>query len=71
MTRNDFTRKKALTLATIGFVPLAAMGNLSLPAKGADYPQPFPDLAPTYDKVDFASGWYVRGDIAKCAGDLS
>jgi hypothetical protein len=64
MNCKDFTRKHALALATISFVPLATLGNLSLPAEGADYQQPFPDLAPTYDKVDFASGWYVRGDIA-------
>jgi opacity protein-like surface antigen len=64
MNCKDFTRNHALALATISFVPLATLGNLSLPAKGADYQQPFPDLVPTYDKVDFASGWYVRGDIA-------
>ena len=57
MNCKDFTRKHALALATISFVPLATLGNLSLPAEGADYQQPFPDLAPTYDKVDFASGW--------------
>ena len=60
-----FHPKHALALATIGFVPLAALGNLSLPAEGADYRQPFSEPAPTYDMVDFASGWYVRGDIAQ------
>jgi opacity protein-like surface antigen len=64
MNRKNFTRKHALALATIGFAPLAALGDLSLPAKGADYGQPLPPPAPTYDMVDFASGWYVRGDVA-------
>jgi opacity protein-like surface antigen len=64
MNRKDFTRKHALALATIGLAPLAALGTLSLPAKGADYEQPLPPPAPTYDMVDFASGWYVRGDVA-------
>ncbi len=64
MNRSDFTRKHALALATIGLAPLAALGTLSLPAKGADYEQPLPPPAPTYDMVDFASGWYVRGDVA-------
>jgi opacity protein-like surface antigen len=64
MNRKDFTRKHALALATIGFAPLAALGNLSLPALGADYGAPIPAPAPTYDMVEFASGWYVRGDVA-------
>ena len=64
MNRKDFARKHALVLATIGFAPLAAWSNLCLPAKGADIQQPVPAPAPTYDMVDFASGWYVRGDVA-------
>jgi len=64
MNRSDFTRKHALALATIGLAPLAALGTLSLPAKGADYGPPVPAPPPAYDMVDFASGWYVRGDVA-------
>ncbi len=64
MNRKDFTRKRALALATIGIAPLATLGNFCLPAKGADYGAPIPAPAPTYDIVEFASGWYVRGDIA-------
>jgi opacity protein-like surface antigen len=64
MNRKDFARKHALALATIGFAPLAAFGTLCLPAIGADYQQPFPAAAPSYDMVEFASGWYLRGDVA-------
>ena len=36
------------------------------PAAGADFGQPFPGLAPPLaaDRVEFASNWYVRGDLA-------
>jgi opacity protein-like surface antigen len=61
MNCKEFQPKVALALAMIGF---AAMTNFSLPARGADYERPFPPPAPTYDMVEFASGWYVRGDIA-------
>ncbi len=64
MDRKDFTRKHALALATIGIAPLAALGDLCLPANGADYGPPVPPPPPAYDMVDFASGWYVRGDVA-------
>jgi opacity protein-like surface antigen len=61
MNCKEFQPKVALALAMIVF---AAMANFSLPARGADYERPFPPPAPTYDMVEFASGWYVRGDIA-------
>ncbi len=64
MNCKEFTRKQAIALAAISIIPLAALANFPLPAKGADYGQPIPPPAPTYDMVDFASGWYVRGDIA-------
>ncbi|MGI8568170.1 MAG: hypothetical protein ACR2KT_03345 [Methylocella sp.] len=38
-----------------------------MPAAGADFGQPFPGLpasAPPDDRVEFASNWYVRGDLA-------
>jgi opacity protein-like surface antigen len=61
MNCKEFQPKVALALAMIGF---AEMGSFSLPARGADYERPFPPPAPAYDMVEFASGWYVRGDIA-------
>ncbi len=64
MNRKDFTRKHALALTAIGFAPLAVLGDLRLPAYGADYGPPVPPPPPAYDMVDFASGWYVRGDVA-------
>jgi opacity protein-like surface antigen len=64
MNCKEFQPKQALALAMIVFVAFAAIGDFSLPAMGADYEQPFPPPAPTYDMVEFASGWYVRGDIA-------
>ena len=50
-----------------GAVPLAAWCGLAMPAAGADFGQPFPGFAapaPLDNRVDFASNWYVRGDIA-------
>ncbi|MCI0736733.1 MAG: outer membrane beta-barrel protein [Beijerinckiaceae bacterium] len=64
MTCKDFSRKLPLALALAGFVSLAAAGYLPAPAAGADFRQPFPDLVPLDDRVEFASNWYVRGDIA-------
>lgn len=64
MNCKEFTPKQAIALAAIIIIPLAAAVNFPLPAKGADYERDFPPPAPTYDMVEFASGWYVRGDIA-------
>jgi opacity protein-like surface antigen len=64
MNSKSVTRKAALTLAPIGFVSLAVLTNLPAPASGADFWQPSRDLLPAADRVDFASNWYVRGDIA-------
>ena len=51
----------------IGVLPLAGLCALAEPAAGADFGQPFPGLAapaPRADMVEFASNWYVRGDLA-------
>lgn len=67
MNSKDLARNIALTAAMIGIVPMAALCNLAEPAAGADFGQPFPGLAtpaPLDDRVQFASNWYVRGDLA-------
>lgn len=64
MNRKDFSPKKVLVLAAAGLIPLAAAANWPSPSQAADYGQPVPEPPPAYDMVDFASGWYVRGDIA-------
>jgi opacity protein-like surface antigen len=66
MNSRNLARRIALAAATIGFVPLATLCNLAVPAAGADFGQPFPGLAPPLaaDRVEFASNWYVRGDLA-------
>ena len=66
MNSKGLARRIALAAATIGFVPLATLCNLAVPAAGADFGQPFPGLAPppAADRVEFASNWYVRGDLA-------
>jgi len=66
MNSKDLARRFALAAATIGFVPLATLCNLAVPAAGADFGQPFPGLAPPLaaERVEFASNWYVRGDLA-------
>ena len=51
----------------IGVLPLAGLCALAEPAAGADFGQPFPGFAapaPRADRVEFASNWYVRGDLA-------
>jgi len=67
MNSKDLARNIALAAAMIGIVPMAALCNLAEPAAGADFGQPFPGLAtpaPLDDRVQFASNWYVRGDLA-------
>ncbi|MGH6836389.1 MAG: outer membrane beta-barrel protein [Methylocella sp.] len=66
MNSKGLARNIVLAAATIGFVPLATLCNLAVPAAGADFGQPFPGLAPPLadDRVEFASNWYVRGDLA-------
>jgi opacity protein-like surface antigen len=56
-----------LAAAMIGVLPLAGLCALAEPAAGADFGQPFPGFAapaPHADMVEFASNWYVRGDLA-------
>jgi opacity protein-like surface antigen len=66
MNSKDLARNIALAAAMIGVLPLAGLCALTEPAAGADFGQPFPGLAPPLaeDRVQFASNWYVRGDIA-------
>jgi opacity protein-like surface antigen len=67
MNPKDLAKKIASTVAMAGAVPLAAWCGLVMPAAGADFGPPFPGLAapaPLDNKVDFASNWYVRGDLA-------
>jgi opacity protein-like surface antigen len=67
MKSKDLARNIALAAAMIGVLPLAGLCALAEPAAGADFGQPFPGLAapaPRADMVEFASNWYVRGDIA-------
>jgi len=69
MKSKDLARKIASAAAMIGVLPLAGLCALVGPAAGADFDfgQPFPGLAapaPREDMVEFASNWYVRGDLA-------
>ncbi|MGH6793918.1 MAG: outer membrane protein [Methylocella sp.] len=67
MNSKDLAKKIASTVAMAGAFPLAAWCSLAVPAAGADLGQPFPALAapaPPDDRVEFASNWYVRGDLA-------
>jgi opacity protein-like surface antigen len=67
MNPKDLAKKIASTVAMAGAVPLAAWCGLAMPAAGADFGPPFPSLAapaPREDLVDFASNWYIRGDLA-------
>jgi opacity protein-like surface antigen len=67
MKSRDLARNFALAGGTIGVLPLAGLCVLTEPAAGADFGQPFPGLAvpaPRDDRVEFASNWYVRGDLA-------
>jgi opacity protein-like surface antigen len=66
MNSKDLARNIALA-AAIGVLPLAGLCVLAEPAASADFGQPFPGLAapaPHEDMVEFASNWYVRGDLA-------
>ena len=64
MKSTDLARKNALTAAMIGVLPLAGLCALAEPAAGADFGQPYPGLAAPAPLVEFASNWYVRGDLA-------
>jgi opacity protein-like surface antigen len=70
MNSKDLAKKIASTVAMAGAVPLVAWCGLAMPAAGADFGQPFPGLpapVPLDQNVGFASGWYVRGDLAYAA----
>ena len=67
MNSKDLARDIVLAAAMIGVLPLAGLCALAEPAAGADFGQPFPGFAapaPLAERVEFASNWYVRGDIA-------
>jgi opacity protein-like surface antigen len=67
MNSKDLARDIVLAAAMIGVLPLAGLCALAEPAAGADFGQPFPGFAapaPRADRVEFASNWYVRGDLA-------
>ncbi|MGH6852312.1 MAG: outer membrane protein [Methylocella sp.] len=67
MNSKDLAKKLASAVTMAGAVPLAAWCGLAMPAAGADFEQPLPGLAapaPLDDRVEFASNWYVRGDLA-------
>ena len=66
MKSKDLARNIALA-AAVTVLPLAGLCALAEPAAGADFGRPFPGLAspPALDdRVQFASNWYVRGDLA-------
>lgn len=67
MNPKDLAIKIVSTVVVAGAVPLAAWCGLAMPAAGADFGAPFPGFpapVPLDNKVDFASNWYVRGDLA-------
>jgi opacity protein-like surface antigen len=67
MNSKDLARDIVLAAAMIGVLPLVGLCALAEPAAGADFGQPFPGFAapaPLADRVEFASNWYVRGDLA-------
>jgi opacity protein-like surface antigen len=67
MNSKDLARNIALAAAAIGILSLAGLCALAVPAVGADFGQPFPGFAapaPLDDRVEFASNWYIRGDLA-------
>ncbi len=67
MKSKNMARNIASAAAVMGVLPLAGLCALAEPAAGADFGQPSPGLAvpaPRDDRVEFASNWYVRGDLA-------
>jgi opacity protein-like surface antigen len=66
MNSRYLVRNISLAAVMIGILPLAALCNLAVPAAGADFDQPVPDFPPppAPDMVEFATNWYVRGDLA-------
>jgi opacity protein-like surface antigen len=60
----DLARNIVLAAPMIGVLPLAGLCALAEPAAGADFGQPYPGLAVPAPLVEFASNWYVRGDLA-------
>jgi opacity protein-like surface antigen len=64
MNSKDLARNIALAAAMIGVLPLAGLCALGEPAVAADFGEPFPGLTVPAPLVEFASNWYVRGDLA-------
>src|SRR3984893_15913589 len=64
MKSTDLARKNALTAAMIGVLPLAGLCALAEPAGGAGFWEAVPRLCAPAPLVEFASNWYVRGDLA-------
>ncbi len=65
MNSKDLAKKIASAVVMAGAVPLTAWCGLAMPAAGADFGQPYPGLAPPREEmVEFATNWYVRGDLA-------
>lgn len=65
MNSKDLAKKIASAVVLAGVVPLTAWCGLAIPAAGADYGQHFPGFeGPRDDRVEFATNWYVRGDLA-------
>jgi opacity protein-like surface antigen len=64
-------RSKVFARGIVGAAAMAGVLTLAERATGADYdyggPSPNFIPAPHQDKVEFASGWYVRGDLAYAA----
>jgi len=60
----ELARNIVLAAPMIGVLPLAGLCALAEPAAGADFGQPFPGFAAPAPLVEFASNWYVRGDLA-------
>lgn len=59
-------RSKVITRGIAGAAAMAGLFSLAGHATGANYAASSPDFVPvpTQEKVEFASNWYVRGDLA-------
>jgi hypothetical protein len=64
MNPKKLAQKIALAAAMARAIPLGVLWNFVLPTAGVDLGQPLPDFAASSDRVEFATNWYVRGDIA-------
>ena len=57
---------KIFARGIVGVAAMAGLVSLADSAIGADYAAPSADFVPPpiADKVEFASNWYIRGDLA-------